>query len=901
MDAPEPAPAPRPLIGRGPELAAAAAALDAPGGRGVLLAGPIGVGKSRLASEIGAQRADAGTAVVRAVATVATSSIPLGALAAVGQLSLRLGDRRDTVVDRVVGELASLADGRPLLLVVDDVDRLDPQSHQVADALAERGVGRVLGTIRTPAEAPTAPWSAPGVVRIEMGDLDDAAVTEVLTSVLGGPVAGETVRRLVAATNGNPLLLNEAVAVARHDGSLQRVDGIWTITEVSGALGQLGDLVDDRLRHLAPDGRDAVELIAVAEVLPRHLAQALVEPRVLAELERTGLVVVEAVLGEMVVRPSHPFYGEAVRAGLGPIARRHHARRLADAAASGEQGSIDVMRVVAWRSDAGGRVEHRLLARAAREARRRSEFDRAEDLAARAVESGGGPPALLLLGEIQNAVGRFAEADVTFSRVVDPLVVEGELPDDEAAASVVALSALALGFNRAWGLGRSRDARDLMLRAADALARSPVGDRDEVVERSVELRADAATSAAFFGDPGRAANEAAALLASPVAPRVTGRAEFAMAAGLLGSGRPAAAVAHSDAGLAALTAVPEGFGKAAFTMNLLLTRIMGLAEAGRIAEAQAAAEETYERSVGVALVTGQAVASWARGRVELIAGRPDEAERWLREARALERELQTRGRRRWALIGLGLAHAARGRWEAAADLLGVIERLDADHPVDDRWLHADEQRLRAALLASRGELTAAERLLVESAARARDDGAIAAAVALWHELVLTSVSRRAATDAATRLVEAEGSVDGALHEARVADAAAVLERCSDRRLDVAQGLADVGARALAVHIARAVSVDALRAGDRAVVRRARTLSGVAGTGGDGLAPDDRLGALSPRQREVVLLAAAGHRNQEIAEHLGITTRTVENHLHRAYLELGVDGRKGLASLRPGPG
>ena len=54
--------------------------------------------------------------------------------------------------------------------------------------------------------------------------------------------------------------------------------------------------------------------------------------------------------------------------------------------------------------------------------------------------------------------------------------------------------------------------------------------------------------------------------------------------------------------------------------------------------------------------------------------------------------------------------------------------------------------------------------------------------------------------------------------------------------------------------------------------------------------------LSPRERECVQLAGQGLEDKEIAAHLGISPRTVGNHLHRAYSKLGVSDRK-LAARR----
>ena len=51
--------------------------------------------------------------------------------------------------------------------------------------------------------------------------------------------------------------------------------------------------------------------------------------------------------------------------------------------------------------------------------------------------------------------------------------------------------------------------------------------------------------------------------------------------------------------------------------------------------------------------------------------------------------------------------------------------------------------------------------------------------------------------------------------------------------------------------------------------------------------------LTPRELEIVRLAAQGLRNREIAERLSITEGTVKIHLHNIYEKLGVTGRSQL--------
>jgi DNA-binding NarL/FixJ family response regulator len=54
------------------------------------------------------------------------------------------------------------------------------------------------------------------------------------------------------------------------------------------------------------------------------------------------------------------------------------------------------------------------------------------------------------------------------------------------------------------------------------------------------------------------------------------------------------------------------------------------------------------------------------------------------------------------------------------------------------------------------------------------------------------------------------------------------------------------------------------------------------------------GALTPSERRIAELAAAGQLNREIAETLFVTTNTVEYHLRNAYRKLGISSRTQLA-------
>jgi DNA-binding NarL/FixJ family response regulator len=58
-------------------------------------------------------------------------------------------------------------------------------------------------------------------------------------------------------------------------------------------------------------------------------------------------------------------------------------------------------------------------------------------------------------------------------------------------------------------------------------------------------------------------------------------------------------------------------------------------------------------------------------------------------------------------------------------------------------------------------------------------------------------------------------------------------------------------------------------------------------------------ALTPSERRIVELAAAGNQNREIADTLVVTLATVEFHLRNAYRKLGIASRTGLTAALAG--
>jgi DNA-binding CsgD family transcriptional regulator len=126
--------------------------------------------------------------------------------------------------------------------------------------------------------------------------------------------------------------------------------------------------------------------------------------------------------------------------------------------------------------------------------------------------------------------------------------------------------------------------------------------------------------------------------------------------------------------------------------------------------------------------------------------------------------------------------------------------------------------------------------------------------------------------------------------ARVERDGSQLQAAADRfdalgALGLAAEAADAAADAFAVAgRARQAAAMARRAGElRSRCGAGRPIGGAAGASS----------ALTRREREISGLAATGMSSKAIAGRLGVSVRTVDNHLQHAYTKMGVTSRDGL--------
>src|SRR3984957_12524266 len=138
-----------PMVGRAEEKRFIADA-DRPG---VLVAGQAGVGKTRLIHEVLSTTSDHHVEWITASESV--RPLPFGALAQLLPSDLHQVDQVDLL--NVLGQhLRRRAEGRPIVLAVDDVHLLDGLSAGFIDYVAVRGLATVLLTLRSGSSVPDA-------------------------------------------------------------------------------------------------------------------------------------------------------------------------------------------------------------------------------------------------------------------------------------------------------------------------------------------------------------------------------------------------------------------------------------------------------------------------------------------------------------------------------------------------------------------------------------------------------------------------------------------------------------------------------------------------------------------------------------------------------------------------
>lgn len=855
-----------PLVGRDNELRAVESAL-ADNGRGMLIAGMAGVGKSRLAREAAARATVRGHRVLTARASGSGAGLALAALAGM------LGDDPglDGPVMRGLRGLRRLAAAATsTVLFVDDAHLLDEVSATVIHQLVAEGSITVLATVRTGERAPdavTALWKDLGVARIDLGALSAPDSDALVTAIVGGPVEGQTLRRVRDVAAGNPLFLRELLTSAREAGILAQATGVWRLTGSLVNAPRLIELLRTRLAATDGDDRDAVEVLAIGEPVPLAVAELLIGERGLEGLERRGLVAVSIVGNTRSVRLSHPLYGELLRAEVPELARIRHSRRLADALEElGTGTGEDAMRVALWRLDGGGTVNPELMLMAAEQAALIREYALTERLSATAYEAGGGIRAGLATARARFRLGRLGDALALCATLA------GRAGADSERTQVAIQHAAILAHG----------ADDVLagLAVLDAVAVSDLASREQLNVFRLYLRAYQLDCLVLEE----------AMTAFRTAESIEARLAASSAAGgafmLAGRFADAAALVNQ-----VLPLVAQNFGPGQVQSDSMPAAIGHMRcdlpdPAGALALSQAA----FEASLHPPDRVGQALNAFALAKIALAQGRPTTALRWANEASLIGAEMNLKPVARWA-AGL--------RMQAAAHLGDVVEVppgvRGGPHTV---WLFDIEiARGLAWRAAVQGDADGAREPLIEAVTRHGERGAVGAGTLGALDLV-----RLGEASLAKSLLESFPPPEGwELGRLTVDYATAAASGDPASLLAVAQSFSGYG---MPLHAAEAASVAASEwraAGDPRAAERAHLFASTqlllcekANT------PALRLvgpaAGLTGREREIALAAAQGEPTGAIAARLRVSERTAENHLYRAYTKLGVTGRAELRGV-----
>lgn len=810
--------------------------------------------------------------------------------------------------------LEELADPHGLVLILDDLHWADESTVELLDHLIRHAPrGRVLIAVayRPKQASPRLASAIATALRVPVNPLSEAEAGELL----GPAVSPRRRRALYRASGGNPFYLE---ALARMgDGAIGAAGEPGGL----GGPGELGELPPPvraalrmELSGLSPTALLVAQAAAVAgDEFEPALAALTAETADDAALEAIDELVARDVVRAAApgrFRFRHPLVRhaayESAAAGWRHAAHARIAARLADLRVPAvarvrhveRSARIGDQEAIATLVEAARAVSAQAPATAAHWLR--AALDLAPDDPDTRVEL------LLDLARAQLVSGRLAEGKET-ARELMRLLPAGDYARRARAARLSSV------LERQ--LDRPHEARAVLL---DELRRMPGPQAPAAVELRVRLVTESLKRSDFRAaravvelmpdtsedwEPGLVVAVAAV---RPVPAYAAGRtgdaARYAEAADRLVAAAPDDHLAewldtdiwlgwlelmmgrYGDAlrNFGRFLAVARNTGQTYVLPHILAGQAQTMTMVGRLEEAAAAAEEAVE--VARLLSSGEALA-FAMTQQCLAASWSGDHDTALRIGDDVVR-LRVGGGEWWGAVARfarATALVNAGRLDEGAD--AALEACDGfESPKLDRGTLLACCETLAGVAAARGRPGDAARWADRAQALVRADmhaGAGFAALAHAHALAAGDPAR-----AAERAREAAGMfADGGLriHAGRARMRAGTAHRDAGDRTGArtelghaAQTFAECGARTLY---------------DQAVQEQRRLGVRVPGTTGRAAGPH----GLSPREREVAELVAAGYTNKQIAEKLFLSIRTVETHMSHIFAKLDVTSRVGVVS------
>src|SRR5271156_3334443 len=856
-----------PLVGRDDEIRQALAALEHDAEfRGVALVGDSGVGKSTLARALADTVRSRGLTVRFVLGTQTGCAVPLGAF----YRSVTVDAPREPAAMLAAAHRA-LEQDENLVVVVDDAQWLDPLSSTLVYQLAASGSARVIVTIRSGdnvSDAVTALWKERLLLSLRIEAFTREQTGELARAVLGGAVDTRLINELHDRTAGSPLLLRGLLSAGRESGVLVRTEDGWRLRGALRADRQLHDLLEFRLRSLAPEELEAVEVLAAAEVLDWEILRGLCDADAVVSLERSGVVQFVADGSQAVARLYHPLLGEVAmqRAGVvrarqlnGMLAQqlRKHMRpeeqrsRLPDV-----RTQIQLAQFMT-RSDLAPDLD--VMIDAAASAMTMSNIALAEDLARFALDRGGGLAAAVVLAEAMGWQGRGDEVEAVLG-AFDP-----DGADELLTARWGCVRAMNLFFNR----GQVEQARQVLANVTDRINSEANVSYVAAVDVSFTC---------FSGDIPTTIETGLALCASDL-PLPTGWAAVPTCWALALAGRFGEVHRVAEAGLrAAALAQTGGLPRIGLAEVMALTATGDYPAAERARERHAAGmlEADYAMRGLVHLARGALLSSWVAFHDSMLAMSRGFTSVWSMPVAAW-----------WAQ-----AEGARGDGEAAAR---GLRRAGEAYGLPLAVFLPELERARAWERAAVGQTTAARMHAVRAAQIAHQSGMDAAEMSALHTAV--RFDDRSHTE---RLAELAKTLNTPLAEASATHAGGLANHDGDVLDGAAARFADLGAVALAADAASQAARVHARTGHRGKEVESSTRAYALASQCELRTPAVEAAArplpISGREREIAMLVAAGLSNREVADRLFVSVRTVEGHLYRIFAKLGIDDRDQLVHL-----
>lgn len=853
-----------PLTGRTKEMRAIQTAISASDVAGIVVHGPAGVGKSRLAREALSAAASQGYETHWTAGTSTARSIPLGAFSAWAPAGVT-----DTV-QLVRGVIESLS-GAKVVLGVDDVHLLDDLSAFVVHQIVQRDASRVILTVR---EGETIPpsiqeiWKIGQFDRLDLTPLSRDETAVLLAATLTGSVDVVAAQRLWERTRGNVLYLRNIVEQEVVEDRIVRDHGYWRWIGDPSVPPGLVELIESRMGQLPAAVGDVVDVLAVGEPIELVLLERITGSAAVEEAETRGLITLEPAGRGIEVRLAHPLYGEVRRQRAARSRLRRLRGRLASELAAAKDR--DDIRVVVRRAtlslDSDLTPDTDLLVRAAHGAVWLADLPLANHLAEAATRSGAGAEPNLVRAHALSWLGRGDEAEAVFASIDTSGLTEYEL----------GRLAFLRASNMLWALSDPARAKEL------------IDEASRIAAPGARAYVDAFLTIYWFAmDQPEVAMRAAKGLALADVPVVGAEIAWVLAQMAADAGRTTEAIVAAAAGY---TVAIRSLDAPHMRFNIADAEVSALLLSGEVRDAFEVAERSRRQAAnlpGAAELLGSAVA----GRAALGVGD-------LRSAcQLLERAADGLSASHPAGWGYRyrLAHATALAMRGSAD--GATAALAMLDNVQRRFRSLDHERSLAEAwsAANQGAVSKAIANILLAAVSAQNTGRFAAEV-----FCLQTAAQFGDRTTAPRLRELGSMVEGPRAALAARFAEAIHADDADGLCSVSEEFEAMGDLVAAIDAAAHAALIHRRQDKRgsalACSVRAEALAAQSGV----VTPALRQAAvnlpLTDRESEVVMLIGAGMSNRAIAESLTLSIRTVESHVYRAMMKTGTTSREELAAL-----